>query len=650
MFLYIPSRHHLGYPVRRVYTPGSVQLYDEPFSQSLVHDERLSHAFNLQSRISPPRVDPEARYHNALRELQAAEREYQAYLAAERAREEAHRATQQAALEAAHHRRAHALQLRAETERKHHLRALLDRAQPERNYAYDSGDAYAQVFIEECLKVARAVDPNAAGELPSFLRDLFSPAQHVDGEVPTRDPFEQSRGVRADARQVDEHRYPMSPFSLRQERLAEPQQPSPAGRSDPGAFVNDMLELVRRSLGQEGVDASAKHLEPRPETSTQSQSAASHALDKGKGKAKAETAQEPRVFPNPFQELLKGAFDQEARDIERAIMLSLQERDAAEAKKASTVKATRSSAGASSSKVKFESSSASSFSQTDGTVRAVHSSAGPEPVSPLTTVRAVRNRLSVLESAFKFPLHLDFERSELAVSPNNAPVRAYEQALNGLLEELDSIASDGDEEVRGVRREVVKEVERALETVERKVREQAPPTIPEAAQEEAQGYDVEMEGAAAPTSQIVPSIPVAPSAEDAVAAEPEVSPALIPTKDTWAMDANIEATTPAEYAPAAPVPTLPEITIPDDSESASASESVVTITPAPKSASAPASPVPETFLSSISHDQFTFPPQPSSGAETTSAQTQDDGVFLGDSSEDGSVKSAEDGWSDLERA
>ncbi|KAH9180456.1 hypothetical protein EDB89DRAFT_26175 [Lactarius sanguifluus] len=61
----------------------------------------------------------------------------------------------------------------------------------------------------------------------------------------------------------------------------------------------------------------------------------------------------------------------------------------------------------------------------------------------------------------------------LSISPNNAPLRAHENTLNGLLEFLDAIESDGDEEVRNIRREVVREVEKALEDLERRVSEKA---------------------------------------------------------------------------------------------------------------------------------------------------------------------------------
>jgi hypothetical protein len=53
----------------------------------------------------------------------------------------------------------------------------------------------------------------------------------------------------------------------------------------------------------------------------------------------------------------------------------------------------------------------------------------------------VRTRFSALDSAFKFPLLLDFDHSALAVFPDNVTVRAYEQAVNGLLEQLDAIGS-----------------------------------------------------------------------------------------------------------------------------------------------------------------------------------------------------------------
>ena len=73
---------------------------------------------------------------------------------------------------------------------------------------------------------------------------------------------------------------------------------------------------------------------------------------RAKGKAKAEPVAEPSLFQALLHESMQGGFGQELRDIERAIRLSLQERNAADIEKAHTFKAHSSSPGASSSKVR----------------------------------------------------------------------------------------------------------------------------------------------------------------------------------------------------------------------------------------------------------------------------------------------------------
>ncbi|KAI0281176.1 hypothetical protein BC826DRAFT_129314 [Russula brevipes] len=126
----------------------------------------------------------------------------------------------------------------------------------------------------------------------------------------------------------------------------------------------------------------------------------------------------------------------------------------------------------------------------------------------------MRSQGSVLQSAFKFSPVLDFDQSDLAISPNNAPVRAYEYALNGLLEQLDAIESDGNGDIRGAWREAVREVEKALEDVERKVKERGPrATANEVAKEEVKGYDIESEEPEAALA--IPPADVAPIATDA---------------------------------------------------------------------------------------------------------------------------------------
>ena len=103
----------------------------------------------------------------------------------------------------------------------------------------------------------------------------------------------------------------------------------------------------------------------------------------------------------------------------------------------------------------------------------------------LTTIKQIEDSLRSIQSTFTFPSQLDFTSrppspasdaasesdSSLAYTSNNQIVHAYEHALNSLLEKLDSIESDGDLEVRGRRKEVVNEVEKALKEVERKVEE-----------------------------------------------------------------------------------------------------------------------------------------------------------------------------------
>jgi len=300
---------------------------------------------------------------------------------------------------------------------------------------------------------------------------------------------------------------------------------------------------------------------------------------------------------------------------------------------------------------------------------------GPELVSPLTSIRAVRTQLSALESSFKFPPVLDFDHSELAVTSNNAPVRAYEQALNDLLERLDAIGSDGNEEVRDVRREVVREVERALEEVERKVKGQAPQgPVPEVTKEGASG--VESEGPGASATQDVPP----PVAHVAGAAKPTL-PSLTPVVSQT--DADVDVAISAEYKSATPVagsldgadaeldddnvaPPAPAIgeastLTGTDTEhvpaSEDASDSITTITPARV---APAVPVPspsnqtattsataaESFLTSLSSDQFTFPPRPAFSQSSTGSGVShdDDAVLVDNSSESGSVRGVEDEW------
>jgi len=112
----------------------------------------------------------------------------------------------------------------------------------------------------------------------------------------------------------------------------------------------------------------------------------------------------------------------------------------------------------------------------------VAESTEPSPTSPtprtapssLSIIEDIRSTLTKLSAGFSLPSSLDFSDDEpdgLAFTPTNAPVRVYEHALNKLLEQLDAVESDGDEEVRVVRRAAVKDVEKTIEDVEKRIRE-----------------------------------------------------------------------------------------------------------------------------------------------------------------------------------
>ena len=288
-----------------------------------------------------------------------------------------------------------------------------------------------------------------------------------------------------------------------------------------------------------------------------------------------------------------------------------------------------------------------------------------EPVSPLSSIRAVRTEFSALESGFKFPPILDFDHSELAVTSNNAPVRAYEYALNCLLERLDAIESDGNEEVRNARREVVREVEWALKEVDRKIKEQAAQApVRGVAKQEAS--DVESEGPTASATQAV--LPAVVQATEA-AKPTQPNAALVVSQ----ADADIDVAISAEYHPASRVATPSGVVVGErdnpaeaapangdaDTEAFPASKDALDSIPTNSPARiAPAVPVPsssnkststpaaaaETILTLLSQDQFTFPPRPAFSQSSTNSGVShdDDTIVVENSSEGGSVRSVDD--------
>ncbi|KAF8316302.1 hypothetical protein DL93DRAFT_766526 [Clavulina sp. PMI_390] len=208
--------------------------------------------------------------------------------------------------------------------------------------------------------------------------------------------------------------------------------------------------------------------------------------------------------------------------------------------------------------------------------------AQPEvPSTAMGAIGAIESRFVNLTYDFKFPTNPDFSptassaSSALLFTPTNAPVRAYEQSLTSLLTDLDAVDSQGDEDVRHARKELVKRVEAALESLDavkaaawahfkgEEVPAPVPASIPaEAEAEEEEGYvipeaPVEAEAEPAQTeSTPVEEAPAAP-AEVAVADEVETQTqpddAQTPTESEVASvshTSEVEEPTTAAAAPA----------------------------------------------------------------------------------------------------
>ncbi|KAH8806730.1 hypothetical protein DL96DRAFT_1416700, partial [Flagelloscypha sp. PMI_526] len=109
----------------------------------------------------------------------------------------------------------------------------------------------------------------------------------------------------------------------------------------------------------------------------------------------------------------------------------------------------------------------------------------------LSAIEAIASGFDRLVSEFSFPSTLDFTPpssrnasrasnsaasddegdsssiSKLAYTPNNAPLRVFENAASKMLNLLDAVDSFGDAELRKARKAVVERVEGKLEEIER---------------------------------------------------------------------------------------------------------------------------------------------------------------------------------------
>ncbi|TFK36779.1 hypothetical protein BDQ12DRAFT_685871 [Crucibulum laeve] len=115
------------------------------------------------------------------------------------------------------------------------------------------------------------------------------------------------------------------------------------------------------------------------------------------------------------------------------------------------------------------------------TSRSAAEATSKDVLDSVNHVHNIEAALRVLQSDFVFPSQLDFVSTQpadnsstnaislLAYTSRNHPVRFYEQALNALLVQLDSVESFGNDEVRSQRKDAVEKVEIALQSLDQEV-------------------------------------------------------------------------------------------------------------------------------------------------------------------------------------
>ncbi|KAI0033493.1 hypothetical protein K488DRAFT_84853 [Vararia minispora EC-137] len=475
------------------YTPALIRSYPYP---SLT----ASHGFT-------DTLDAEVRYRRALEWARTAENEYAAHLAAQfeeqcRARE---LLTLQAEVEALRRERAREQLLLeqerrqlAEAERQRELRA---RAQVIQEARHREGlkqkklslmrEVARQHAVREQLVQALAPQKDILQEVsvsPFQLHPVHSTSQYSG-----RDSFDSHSECRcrlgsclgSDRVEQIPSPAPVANCEL-VEKVAESKPATEPGHL--GLDAEDVAYFLQNLFGPQVVSTTPKEPTiaipiPTPQ-------------DKGKGKAAPES--QPKLWEQGAQRLLEERLqaeeDQEIQDTLKAILLSLQDQNPQNASGASSSKVRMDApivSGSEGANLKRSSGLAGIGAEKVKANYVAHRRASTEPAiipssptTPYDRISRIRTSLHSLTTSFTFPSALDFDAagSELAFTPANAPLRAYEHALNGLLAQLDAVDSDGDEEVRGMRKEVVVEVERELEKVEEEVGKRRPgsptPSVP----------------------------------------------------------------------------------------------------------------------------------------------------------------------------
>ena len=184
MFHYSPfsrSSDYTSYLPGRSYRPASFDLYDAPSPSFPFEEQGYSSSPNS---FLPPRTDVETRYRRALYELEAAEQEYEAHIALERARQAA-AVRQRAAAEAARVKREDALYAEIErAKRRRALQVLVEETQGQRGLraptaferAHRGGHALLRALVSD---EAEGVSiPDFFEGRPSRSRPTPLPARH----------------------------------------------------------------------------------------------------------------------------------------------------------------------------------------------------------------------------------------------------------------------------------------------------------------------------------------------------------------------------------------------------------------------------------------------------------------------------------------
>ncbi|KAF9810130.1 hypothetical protein IEO21_07113 [Rhodonia placenta] len=223
----------------------------------------------------------------------------------------------------------------------------------------------------------------------------------------------------------------------------------------------------------------------------------------------------------------------------------------------------------------------------------------------LGTIQEVEDALHALEASFVFPEHLDFSphaasaastpdqeprelgtQNGLMYTSSNRAVHAHEHALNGLLARLDAVDSRGDLEVRGRRKEVVNEIERALREIERRVEESR-----ERGNAKANDVEADAKAAAVSASPADPASTAAAEGPDAstLPANTEDAPARTSVDSAISTSISVDSTpladsvsvelTPIPVPPTSDSLTTPEPALPAHIAS-SADESTLHVEPA----------------------------------------------------------------------